>query len=211
MTPFNRRQFLQYALAVSLLAACSKSGQRYAKLAKGSTVLALGDSLTSGYGASAGADYPAQLAKLTGWNVINGGVSGNTSAQALERLPELLQQSSPKLVIVSIGGNDFLRKLPESETRANINKILDLVKASGAKAVLVAVPYFTTGALLGSVSEHPLYDDLAKQHNVPLLKNAWAEVLGDDTMKSDQVHGNDKGYAFFAEKLAAFLSKLGFQ
>ena len=89
----------------------------------GATVLALGDSLTSGVGASADTAYPTLLAARTGWNVINAGVSGNTSAQALERLPALLQEHRPALVIVSIGGNDFLRRLPLETTRTNLRRI----------------------------------------------------------------------------------------
>lgn len=90
-------------------------------------MLALGDSLTFGYGANPGESYPAQLQKLTGWSVVNGGVSGDTSAQALSRLPALLARK-PKLVIVGIGGNDFLRKVPEEQTRANIAKIIETVR-----------------------------------------------------------------------------------
>lgn len=70
---------------------------------------------------------PRATAKLTGWNIVNGGVSGDTSAQALSRLPALLARK-PKLVIVGIGGNDFLRKVPEEQTRANIAKIIETVQ-----------------------------------------------------------------------------------
>lgn len=205
----NRREFVLSTAAMLVLAACGRGG-KYSKLSSGSRVLALGDSLTAGYGANKGDDYPTQLAQITGWRVINGGVSGDTSGQALSRLPELLEPQ-PDLVIISIGGNDFLRKLPESETRANIGKIIEMVQAKNIDAVLVAIPYFTTGALLGSVSEHPLYEDLAKQYQLPLLEGVWAEVLGDKDMKSDQVHGNAKGYRFFAEEMADFLAKQGFR
>lgn len=205
----NRRQLLALASATLLLSACGK-GKRYPKIATGSTVLALGDSLTAGYGVQKGEDYPTQLAQITGWKVINGGVSGNTSAEALARLPELMQQR-PRLVIVSIGGNDFLRRVPEAETRANIGKILTTIQSANVPVVLVAIPYFTTGALVGNVSEHPLYDDLAKQYNVPLLKDAWADILGDKDLKSDQIHGNAQGYRQFAEELADFLKSRGFR
>lgn len=208
-TQLNRRQFVQLGLAAMALSACGNNNKRYGKIAKGATVLALGDSLTAGYGAAAGADYPTQLANKTAWNIINGGVSGDTTAGALSRLPDLLKKN-PRLVIVSIGGNDFLRKVPESETRANISEILKLIKQKNIPVVLVAIPYFTAAALVGSVSEHPMYDELAAQHDVPLFKGAWAEVLGDKSMKSDQIHGNEKGYAFFADKLANFLKKKGF-
>ncbi|QMT31615.1 arylesterase [Alysiella filiformis] len=205
----NRRQFLCHIGALTLLAACGGNSKKYAKLGSGSTVLALGDSLTAGYGASKGADYPNQLAQITGWNVVNGGISGDTCEQALSRLPNLMAQHNPKLVLVSIGGNDFLRKLPESTTRNNITQIIKHIQAAKVPVVLVAIPYFTAGALIGMVSEHELYDDLAKQHQIPLLKGVWADVLGDKSMKSDQIHGNDAGYRYFAEKMADFLKKQG--
>lgn len=207
---FNRRQFILGTTALAILTACGKT-KKYARLSSGSTVLALGDSLTAGYGVQKGKDYPSQLAQLTGWNVVNGGVSGDTSEQALARLPDLMTQHNPKLVIVSIGGNDFLRKVPENTTRHNIGKILSHIQAAKVPVVLVAIPRFTTGALVGVVSEHELYDDIAKQYNVPLLKGAWADVLGDKDMKSDQIHGNAAGYRFFAEEMNDFLKKHGFR
>mgnify|MGYP000946018573 FL=1 len=205
----TRRRFVQIsALLAAALTACSKTAP-HAALPEGSTILALGDSLTAGYGADAAAAYPAVLAGFTGWQVINGGVSGNTSAQALARLPALMRRQ-PQLVLVSIGGNDFLRKVPEADTRSNIRQIVQQIKAAGVPAVLVAVPYFTTGALFGRLSEHPMYEELAAELNVPIFKGAWAEVLGDKKLKSDQIHANAQGYRVFAEKMWAFLKQQGF-
>ena len=205
----TRRRFMQIsALLAAALTACSKTAP-HAALPAGSTILALGDSLTAGYGADAEAAYPAVLAGLTGWQIINGGVSGNTSAQALARLPALMRRQ-PQLVLVSIGGNDFLRKVPEADTRSNIRQIVQQIKAAGMPAVLVAVPYFTTGALFGRLSEHPMYEELAAELNVPLFKGAWAEVLGNKKLKSDQIHANAQGYRVFAEKMWAFLKQQGF-
>lgn len=205
----TRRRFMQIsALLAAALTACSKTAP-HAALPAGSTILALGDSLTAGYAADAEAAYPAVLASLTGWQIINGGVSGNTSAQALARLPALMRRQ-PQLVLVSIGGNDFLRKVPEADTRSNIRQIVQQIKAAGVPAVLVAVPYFTTGALFGRLSEHPMYEELAAELNVPLLKGAWAEVLGDKKLKSDQIHANAQGYRVFAENMWAFLKQQGF-
>lgn len=205
----TRRRFMQIsALLAAALTACSKTAP-HAALPAGSTILALGDSLTAGYAADAEAAYPAVLAGLTGWQIINGGVSGNTSAQALARLPALMRRQ-PQLVLVSIGGNDFLRKVPEADTRSNIRQIVQQIKAAGMPAVLVAVPYFTTGALFGRLSEHPMYEELAAELNVPLFKGAWAEVLGNKKLKSDQIHANAQGYRVFAEKMWAFLKQQGF-
>ncbi len=165
----TRRKFLTYT-SVLLLAACgSKSGKKQTKIAADSTILALGDSLTYGYGASPAESYPAQLQKLTGWDIINGGISGDTSAQALSRLPALLQRK-PKLVIISIGGNDFLRKLPEAETRNNIAEIIESVQKENIPAVLVGVPHLSVGALFGHLSDHPLYQELAEQYKSLCLK-----------------------------------------
>ena len=193
-------------LSVVALAGCGR--RKFKKLAAGDAILVLGDSLTAGFGAPSGADYPAQLAQLLGRRVINGGVSGDTSAQALARLPDLLAQK-PKLVVVSIGGNDFLRQQPESGTRENIRKMVAMIRAADVPAVLVAIPHFTTGALLGVVSEHPLYAELADELDVPLLKGLWADILGDKALKSDAIHANAAGYRQFAEQLAGFLKKLG--
>ena len=205
----TRRRFVQIsALLAAALTACGNTAP-HAALPTGSPIVALGDSLTAGYGADAEAAYPAVLAGLTGWQIINGGVSGNTSAQALARLPALMRRQ-PQLVLVSIGGNDFLRKVPEADTRSNIRQIVQQIKAAGMPAVLVAVPYFTTGALFGRLSEHPMYEELAAELNVPLLKGAWAEVLGDKKLKSDQIHANAQGYRVFAEKMWAFLKQQGF-
>ena len=200
----SRRDWL--VLSCALLAGCGR--RRFRKLVAGDAILAVGDSLTAGFGAPKGADYPAQLAQILGRKVINGGVSGDTSAQALARLPDLLAQK-PKLVVVSIGGNDFLQRQPESGTRENIRKMVADIRATGVPAVLVAIPHFTTGALLGMVSEHPLYAELADELDVPLLKGAWADILGDKDLKSDAVHANAAGYRLFAEQLAGFLRKLG--
>ena len=209
MSALNRRAFVRQmaggVVATSLLAAIAGCGRKQAARAQlvpaGSTVLALGDSLTYGTGASPETAYPTVLAELSGWNVVNAGVSGNTSAQALERLPGLLAEHQPKLVIVSIGGNDFLRQLPEADTRANIIAICRQALGSGAQVLLVAVPKVSMVAALGQMSDHPLYADIAAELNVPLQREGWSKVLGDSKLRSDAVHANAQGYAQFAHSL----------
>ena len=209
MSALNRRAFVRQmaggVVATSLLAAIAGCGRKQAARAQlvpaGSTVLALGDSLTYGTGASPETAYPTVLAELSGWNVVNAGVSGNTSAQALERLPGLLAEHQPKLVIVSIGGNDFLRQLPEADTRANIIAICRQALGSGAQVLLVAVPKVSMVAALGQMSDHPLYADIAAELNVPLQREGWSKVLADDKLRSDAVHANAQGYAEFAHSL----------
>ena len=203
----NRRHFL--LLTAAALTACGKKAPKHSALPRGSAVLALGDSLTYGYGANPTESYPARLAELTGWTVTNGGVSGDTSAQALARLPELLREHTPRLVIISIGGNDFLRRQPENETRTNIRVIIQACKAAGAETLLVGVPGVGVGAALGYPGDHPLYADLAKAENIPYYANGWSQILGKDALKSDQIHPNAAGYAEFARGLTASLKENG--
>lgn len=205
----SRRRFLALSAAL-LLSACGRQAPAHARLPRGSRVLALGDSLTAGYGAGADAAYPAQLARLTGWQVANGGVSGDTSAQALARLPALLQ-AKPQLVLIGIGGNDFLRRLPEADTRRHIGRLIESVQEAGSRPVLIAMPKISLAAAFGRLSDHPLYAELAAQYNVPLLPGVWADILADEALKSDAIHANAAGYRLFAERLAAFLQQQGFR
>ncbi|ASP16945.1 Tat pathway signal sequence domain protein [Neisseria sp. oral taxon 020 str. F0370] len=205
--PLTRRRFLALAAALAA-AACTKTA-RHAAISRGSTVVALGDSLTYGYGAPPEAAYPVRLAAITGWTVVNGGVSGDTSAQALARLPALLKRA-PKLVLLGIGGNDFLHRLPESDTRRHIGDTIAAVQGAGVPIVLIAEPKPGLGALVGSLSDHPLYAGLAEKYRVPLFADGWSRILSDGALKSDAIHANAEGYALFAERLAAFLQKQGF-
>lgn len=200
---------LLIALIALSIAACGGKGKER-PLPAGSVVVALGDSITQGVGASEQSAWPALLARLSSWQVLNAGVSSDTSAQALARLPVLLQEHKPALVIVSIGGNDFLRRQPASATRANIAAILRTAKESGSRVVLIGVPKLTSGAALGIFSDHELYEELAKEHGVPLLSDAWGDVMKQSRLMSDQIHPNATGYAEFTASLEKFLRKQGF-
>jgi len=197
------------AMALAPLAACGRKPPRAQALPAGATVLALGDSLTSGVGASADTAYPAVLQRLTGWKVVNGGVSGDTSAQALARLPGLLQQHQPALVIVSIGGNDFLRRQSSATTRTNVQRICADARASGAQVLLVAVPELSLMAAAGRLSDHALYEEVAGELKIPLHSKGWSGVLAQDRLRSDQIHANAAGYEQFAQGLVETLKTTG--
>ena len=196
-------------LLLVTLAGCGRDKKTAQPVPPGSTVLALGDSLTFGTGASAETCYPTVLAVLTGWNVVNAGVPGDTSAQALARLPALLAEHQPKLVIVSIGGNDFLRKLPESDTRAHVHAICKQSLAAGAQVLLVAVPRATVAAALGQMTDHALYAEVAKDLKIPLQREAWGEVLAQPDLRADAVHANARGYAQFARSVQSTAAAVG--
>jgi lysophospholipase L1-like esterase len=176
----------------------------------GATVLALGDSLTYGTGATAETAYPAVLAGLTGWQVVNAGVPGHVSAQALERAPALLAEHRPALVLLGIGGNDFLRRMDEAQTEQNLRSLVEGARAGGAQALLIAVPRPTVAArLVGALEDHPMYERVADALRVPLHANGWSEVLADEALRADAIHANAQGYAAFARGLAETLRKTG--
>ncbi|HEY6094861.1 MAG TPA: GDSL-type esterase/lipase family protein [Gallionellaceae bacterium] len=195
--------------AVVLLASCGKA--KVDAIPAGSRVLALGDSLTAGAGVTPAEAWPALLASRTGWEVINGGVSGDTSAAALLRLPALLEQHAPSLVLVTLGGNDMLRHIPEQDTIANLEKILALVRAHGAQPVLLASP---NPSLMGAVFQHltaaAFYRKVAEEQKVPLLEDAVAKVLSDPQLKGDPLHPNAAGHARLAENIYAELKAIGY-
>ena len=213
VTSVTRRGFAVRVAGAGLLAAalagCGRDKKTAQPVPPGSTVLALGDSLTFGTGASAETSYPTVLAGLTGWNVVNAGVSGDTSAQALARLPALLAEHQPKLVIVSIGGNDFLRKLPESDTRAHVHAICKQSLDAGAQVLLVAVPRATVAAALGQMTDHALYAEVSKDLKIPLQREAWGEVLAQPDLRADAVHANARGYAQFARSVQGTAAAVG--
>ncbi|MES2613250.1 MAG: GDSL-type esterase/lipase family protein [Pseudomonadota bacterium] len=197
------------AASIAPLAACGRKPTRGQTVPSGATVLALGDSLTSGVGASTDTAYPAVLQRLTGWKVINGGISGDTSAQALQRLPDLLQKHQPALVIVSIGGNDFLRRQSASATRANVHQICVDATVGGAQVLLVAIPEFTILATLGQLSDHAMFEDIAKELGIPLHRKGWSGVLADARLRSDNIHANAAGYELFTQGLVDTLKDTG--
>jgi acyl-CoA hydrolase len=194
---------------VLLLGACGKPKE--AALPSGTRILALGDSLTAPHGVTPEQAWPTLLAAKTGWSVVNAGISGDTSAGALQRLPGLLEEHNPQLVLVTLGGNDMLRRLPQGQITANLDRILALVKARGAKAVLLATPKPSiAGAVFNNLSAAEFYRQVAKDNHVPLIEDAMAEVLSDTQLKGDQLHPNAAGHALLAEKIFEALKKIGY-
>jgi len=195
-----------FAATVSMTGCGSEPTQT--ALPEGSTVVALGDSLTYGYGANDETAYPTVLAELSKWNVINAGVNGDTSADVLYRVNKVVQQN-PDLVLLGVGGNDVLQRIAPDTTRANIIATIDTLQFKNIDVVLIAEPHLSTSALFGKASDNPLYKDIAESEGVPLYSDGWSTVLSDDALKSDKIHANAAGYRQFAEGLHNYLKDEG--
>ena len=122
------------------LYACSDSNNKYPRLSDDARILAFGDSLTYGTGAKKGQDYPSILASLTQREVINSGIPGETSNQGLERLPGLLDQHKPDLLIIIHGGNDILRKHSRSELKSNLLSMFAEAESRSIPVISLGVP-----------------------------------------------------------------------
>ncbi len=196
-------------VASILLIACSAS--EYQAIPAGATVLVLGDSVSYGTGASRGEDYPTLLAAKTGWNIVNAGVPGDTSAGGLQRLPELLQEHAPRLLLIELGGNDFLRHVPVEETAANLKAIVMQSREKEIPVVLLAMPRPNLfSAAFRTLSDESMYENVANETQTPLVSGIFSEVLSRNELKSDPIHPNAEGYRQVAEQLFVALRELGF-
>lgn len=185
------------------LAACGDSPQ-LPRLDKDAVILAFGDSLTYGNGADKNQSYPAVLENLVGRKVVNAGVSGEISEQGLRRLPGLLDQHQPDLLILCHGGNDILRQKDMNEMANNLRAMIGLAGERGIPVVMLGVP--RPGLFLSSAD---IYKDIADATDVLFIEDLIPDILGDKSLKSDTVHPNADGYRRMAEGIYAMLRDAG--
>ncbi len=164
---------------------------------KGETLICFGDSLTEGVGASRGEDYPSVLARELGRPVINAGRRGDTTAKALARLADDVLERNPRLVVVLLGGNDFLRQIPLAETRKKLEEIVRGIQTRGAIVVLA-------GLKLGLFTDEysPMFQEVASEYGAVYAPQVLKDILSDSRLKSDAIHPNAAGYRLIAARLA---------
>ena len=205
----SSRQKLQIAAAAALAILLiwglwPSAASRVTNLdSRGTAVVAFGDSLTAGYGASPGEDYPTRLAAAMSQPVVNAGRSGDTSESALGRLETDVLAANPRVVIVGLGGNDFLRGEPISRTEANLRTIVKRIQDGGAMVVLLGFEFPSLGANYGN-----MYARVAKEEGCLLVADVMDGILNDRSLKSDEIHPNAKGYALMAERIAGPVREL---
>jgi lysophospholipase L1-like esterase len=169
---------------------------------KDGPIVFLGDSLVQGVGATAGKDLPSLVSRVVGLPIENFGVSGNTTADGLARVDTVLERD-PSIVLVLLGGNDYLRKVPIDDTFANLRNVITKLQNSGAVVLVVGI----RGGLLVDAFE-PRFEDLVEETGSAYVPDALRGLLADSRYMSDAIHPNDAGYARLAARVASTLRDL---
>lgn len=196
---FQAFNALVFTMLMLMLVATAEAGER-------PVVLALGDSLTAGYGVAPGKAFPEQLQVAlrdsgVDAKVINGGVSGDTSAGGLARL-DWLMSDKPDLVIVELGANDGLRGLDPANTSDNLDRIIARIRKSGARVLLTGmVAPANLGAEYGEKFAS-LYPALAQKHGTAFYPFFLDGVAMDPALnQEDGIHPTAEGIAMIVEKM----------
>jgi len=176
-------------------------------------IVAFGDSLSAGYGAEPGKSFPDFLqndldAAGLKWLVLNEGVSGNTTTDGLDRINQVLRHK-PRITIVEFGGNDGLRGLPLETTRANLEKMIQMLESSGSKVLLagMTLPPNYGGDYVTHFGQ--IYVDLARKYNVPRIPFLLSEVaLRPGLMQQDGIHPTAQGNQIVAQTVMRYLKPL---
>jgi len=161
----------------------------------GQNIICFGDSLTSGYGASGGMDYPSQLSRLLGKPIINAGIPGDTTARALRRLEEDVLSQSPRIVLLTLGGNDFKNRVSAKTAFENLKTIVEAIQNAGALVVIGGMDLPILGRGIGDG-----YRQVASETGAILIPNILEGIMGNSKLMSDPIHPNDAGYAQMAKR-----------
>ncbi len=169
---------------------------------KGTDTIAFGDSLVSGFGSTQGNDFVSLLSQKIHEPIINVGKSGDTTKQARDRLAAL-DSYHPKVVIVLLGGNDFLQKVPGDQTYANLAFIIENVQKRGAVVLLLGI----RSGLIGDPFDRQ-FEKLKDAYHTAYVPDVLLGLFGDSQYMSDSVHPNDRGYAQIAARVYPTLESL---
>src|SRR5688572_8808511 len=160
-------------------------------------IVAIGDSMTAGYGVDQELSYPAQLEKELrksghDYRVVNQGVSGSTTTQALGRLSRAMS-ANPDIVIIQLGGNDRSQGIPQDVSRKNIRTMIEKFKPGGARI------FFAGGRF-------PYLDELAREYGIPVIPFLEGVAGRRELLLGDGVHPNGEGYAIVVGNILKVLA-----
>jgi len=164
---------------------------------KGTGIIAFGDSLVEGVGSGVKGGFVTNLSAMVKRPIKNYGVSGDTTASALARITTILAQNpNPEVVLVLLGGNDFLQKIPKEKTFQNLKMIIRTFQNTGAVVVLLGV----RGGVLVDGWEGD-FENLAEEYNTVFVPNVLDGLFGNQAYMADTIHPNTAGYEMISKKV----------
>ncbi|KRO41100.1 MAG: hypothetical protein ABR63_05805 [SAR86 cluster bacterium BACL1 MAG-120920-bin57] len=178
------------------------------------TIVVLGDSLSAGYGVKLNHSWPSLLdasIKKQGltFQVVNAGVSGDTTSGGLYRLPKLLSRHKPRIVILELGGNDGLRGMSlKKVVRKNLKLMIEMAQMAGATVVLVGVELPPNYGEVYTKNFQRIFSDLAIEYQLSLIKGSIQEMAVMGLMQSDGIHPNKEGHSLIAKEVWAEIQPL---
>ena len=211
----TRRRFLHFsasvaaALATALASAARAAGER--------EIVVVGDSISAEFGLARGTGWVALLGRRVAeqklpWTVANASISGDTTSGGLARLPQVLRQHHPKVVVIELGGNDALRGLPMSDTRKNLDAMVTLAQAAGARVLIAGMMVPPNFGHKYQADFAQMYADVAAAHQAALVPFIFKGIAdrpdADDWFQADRIHPVAKAHPIILDNVWPLLKPL---
>jgi acyl-CoA thioesterase-1 len=208
----TRRRVLHFSAGLAAALACAFAAGMAAAAAPpaGNEIVVVGDSVSAEFGLARGSGWVALLgqrvaAEKLPWSVSNASISGDTTSGGLARLPTVLKQRHPKVVVIELGGNDALRGLPMSDTRKNLDAMATLAGAAGARVLLVGMMVPPNFGRKYQAEFAQMYADVAAAHHAALVPFLFAGIAdrpdADDWFQADRIHPLAKAHPIILDNV----------
>jgi acyl-CoA thioesterase-1 len=211
----SRRRFLHFS--VSVAAALATAFAASARAEDDRQIVVVGDSISAEYGLARGSGWVALLGQRVAeqklhWMVANASISGDTTSGGLARLPQVLKQHHPKVVIIELGGNDALRGLPMSDTRKNLDAMTSLAAAAGAKVLIAGMMVPPNFGRKYQADFAQVYADVAATHHAALVPFIFKGIADRpdayDWFQADGIHPVAKAHPIILDNVWPLLTPL---
>jgi acyl-CoA thioesterase-1 len=207
----SRRKILHFSASLATALACAfASGGAAAAAPAGKEIVVVGDSVSAEFGLARGSGWVALLgqrvaAEKLPWTVSNASISGDTTSGGLARLPTVLKQRHPKVVVIELGGNDALRGLPMSDTRKNLDAMTTLAEATGARVLIAGMMVPPNFGRKYQAEFAQMYADVAAAHHAALVPFIFAGIAdrpdADDWFQADRIHPVAKAHPIILDNV----------
>ena len=207
----SRRKILHFSASLATALACAFAGGGAAAAAPaGKELVVVGDSVSAEFGLTRGSGWVALLgqrvaAEKLPWTVSNASISGDTTSGGLARLPTVLKQRHPKVVVIELGGNDALRGLPMSDTRKNLDAMTALAEATGARVLIAGMMVPPNFGRKYQAEFAQMYADVAAAHHAALVPFIFAGIAdrpdADDWFQADRIHPLAKAHPIILDNV----------